>query len=62
MMKITREEAMELNKKGFQFASYGVNGVIHRTNTHHRTYYLTESNKALDALIELREERNQLTR
>ena len=57
MMKITKEEAMELINQGFQFADWktGSNGVLHRTHAHHTTYYMTESVKALDALIEIRE-------
>lgn len=57
MMKITKDEAMELMRKGFQFADRytGSNGVLHRTHAHHTTYYMTESIKAIDALIEIRE-------
>ena len=58
MIKISKEEAMELQKRGFKFAGWntGSKGVIHRTNTHHRHYLMTESEKALDALIEIRKD------
>ena len=57
MMKISKEEAMELMSQGFQFADVhtGSNGVLHRTHSHHKTYYMTESIKALDALVLIRE-------
>ena len=58
MLRIKKEEAMALNKKGFKFANYktGSEGVLHRTTAHHKSYYLTETPKALDALIEIRKD------
>lgn len=55
MLRISKQEARELNKQGFKYASETPNGVIHKTHSHHASYYLKETDKALDALIEIRE-------
>ena len=56
MIRIKKEEALALNKMGFKFANSktGSEGVLHKTTGHHTSYYLTESSKALDALIKYR--------
>ena len=55
MYKISREEVTELKKRGFKYANEDEHGVIHKTNAHYTSYYITETPKALDALIEIRE-------
>ena len=55
MLKISKEEAKELYRQGFKYASESDHGVIHKTHSHHTTYYLTETDKALDVLILIRE-------
>ena len=62
MLKIKKEEAQALEKMGFGYTSSDFSGagssknVIFVTKGHHRHYYLTESAKALDALIEIRQD------
>lgn len=60
MLKISKDEAMELMNRGFKFSDKRNNGVLHRTNSHHRTYYMTETIKAIDALIEIRDKKDSL--
>jgi hypothetical protein len=55
MLRITNEEARKLREQGFKYASESTNGVIHKTHSHHSSYYLKETDKALDALILIRE-------
>ena len=55
MIRISKEEAKELHEQGFKYASESPNGVIHKTHSHYISYYLTETDKALDALILIRE-------
>lgn len=55
MIRISKEEAKELHEQGFKYASESPNGVIHKTHSHYVSYYLTETDKALDALILIRE-------
>lgn len=55
MLRITKEEAKELKNQGFKYASESIHGVIHKTHAHYTSYYLTETDKALDALILIRE-------
>lgn len=51
MIKISSEEAKELNKMGVK---YGENGISH-TYGHHKSYFLCESKKNLNLLNELRQ-------
>lgn len=55
MLRISKEEAKELHKQGFKYAGEDSRGVIHVTHSHHASHYLTETDKALDALILIRE-------
>lgn len=55
MIKISNEEAKKLHEQGFKYAGESDHGVIHVTHAHHTSHYLTETDKALDALIEIRE-------
>lgn len=49
MIKISKEAAHKLhNEYGIRF---GENGISH-TKTHHKTYYLTESERNLRALLD----------
>lgn len=48
---ITKQECMELQKLGHKFGS---EGTLHRTYTKHKTYYLTESKKAMSDLDNIR--------
>lgn len=49
MIRISRNEAMKLNKMGFQFADGTNNGVLHKTHSNKISYYLTENEKVLKA-------------
>lgn len=55
MLRISKEEAKELYERGFKYANESAHGVIHKTHAHYTSYYLTETDKALDALILIRE-------
>ena len=55
MLRITKDEARQLRNQGFKYASESTHGPIHVTHSHHTSYYLTETDKALDALILIRE-------
>lgn len=55
MLRITNEEAKKLREQGFKYANESTNGVIHKTHAHYSNYYLKETDKALDALILIRE-------
>lgn len=49
MIKISREDAMKLNKEyGVKFGENGIS----RTHGHHKHYYLTESEYNLHSLLE----------
>lgn len=50
MIRITKQEAMQLKKMGVKV---GTNG-ISRTYGHHKTYYLCESIKNIEYLKRLR--------
>ena len=52
IVKITKSECMELQKLGHRF---GNEGTLHHTYAKHKTYYLTESKKALVDLDKIRE-------
>lgn len=54
MIKISKQEATELEKLGHKF---GTDGKLHHTYTKHKTYYLTESEQALTDLEAIREKR-----
>lgn len=49
MIKISKEAAHKLNKE-FKIR-FGENGISHTKNSHHRTYYLCESENNLRALL-----------
>ena len=49
MIKISKEAAHKLHNE--YDIRFGENGISH-TNTHHKTYYLTESERNLRALLE----------
>lgn len=51
IVKITKHECIELRKLGHRFGS---EGTLHRTYAKHKTYYLTESKKALADLDNIR--------
>lgn len=48
MIKISKEEALKLNKE--HGVKFGENGISH-THGHHKNYYLTESEYNLRALL-----------
>lgn len=49
MIKISKEAAHKLhNEYGIKF---GENGICHTSNPRHRTYYLTESERNIRALL-----------
>lgn len=48
---ITQKECIELQKLGHKF---GNDGTLHHTYTKHKTYYLTESKKAMNDLMQIR--------
>ena len=55
MLRISDKEAKELRKQGFKYVSESNDGVLYKTHSHHVSYYLKETDKALDALILIRE-------
>ena len=51
IVKITKQECIELQKLGHKFGS---EGTLHHTWTKHHKYYLTESRKAMADLDKIR--------
>ena len=51
IVKITKQECIELQKLGYKFGS---EGTLHHTWTKHHKYYLTESRKAMADLDKIR--------
>lgn len=48
---ITKQESIELQKLGHKFGS---EGTLHRTYSKHKSYFLTESKKAMSDLDKIR--------
>lgn len=51
IVRITKQEAVELQKLGYKFGS---EGTLHHTYTKHKRYFLTESKRALYDLEKIR--------